>query len=39
VAEDEIFGHHAAIACHMANESYFQKAPVKWDSAAQAIRG
>jgi predicted dehydrogenase len=39
VAEDAVFGNHAAIACHMANESYFQKAPVKWDSAAQAIRG
>ncbi|HWC98661.1 MAG TPA: Gfo/Idh/MocA family oxidoreductase [Candidatus Sulfopaludibacter sp.] len=28
VTEDAIFGNHAAIACHMANESYFRKAPV-----------
>ena len=28
VAEDAVFGNHAAIACHMANESYFRKKPV-----------
>ncbi len=31
VAEDAVFGNHAAIACHMANESYFRKAPVRFD--------
>jgi predicted dehydrogenase len=38
VAEDAVFGNHAAIACHMANESYFRKAPVSWDAALHAIR-
>ncbi len=28
VVEDAVFGHHAALACHMANESYFTKAAV-----------
>jgi len=39
VAEDAVFGNHAAIACHMANESYFRKAPVRWDSASNSIKG
>ena len=30
VVEDAIFSNHAAIACHMANESYFRKTPVTW---------
>ena len=38
VAEDAVFGNHAAIACHMANESYFQKRTVYWDESAQSIR-
>ena len=38
VTEDAVFGNHAAIACHMANESYFRKAPVYWDAASHAIR-
>ena len=25
VVEDAVFGHHAALACHMANQSYFRK--------------
>ena len=29
--EDVVFGHHAAGACHMANTSYFEKRPVRWD--------
>ncbi len=37
VAEDAVFGNHAAIACHMANESYFQKKPLFWDSAAKRM--
>ena len=38
VAEDAVFGNHAAIACHMANESYFRKAPVYWDNAAHNVK-
>lgn len=29
--EDVIFGHNAALACHLANESYFRKSAVTWD--------
>ena len=36
--EDTVFGHHAALACHMANESYFRKAPVSWDAATSEIK-
>jgi predicted dehydrogenase len=38
VVEDAVFGNHAAIACHMANESYFRKRPVYWDAAARTIK-
>jgi hypothetical protein len=38
VAEDAQFGHNAALACHMANESYFRKAAVTWDDAAKAMK-
>jgi len=38
VVEDVVFGHHAALACHMANESYFRKSPVSWDEVSQSIR-
>jgi hypothetical protein len=38
VVEDAAFGHHAALACHMANESYFQRAIVRWDDGAKVIR-
>jgi len=38
VVEDVVFGHHAALACHMANESYFQRSAVVWDAAAQKIK-
>src|SRR5512147_1830352 len=34
VVEDVVFGHHAALACHMANESYFRGTTVSWDPAA-----
>jgi len=37
VVEDAVFGNHAAIACHMANESYFRQKPVRWDEAARRI--
>jgi hypothetical protein len=33
-----VFGHHAALACHMANESYFRKTPVYWDEASKTIK-
>jgi predicted dehydrogenase len=39
VVEDATFGHHAALACHMANESYFQKTAVSWDASSRTIRG
>jgi predicted dehydrogenase len=38
VTEDAVFGNHAAIACHMANESYFRKRPVTWDEASKTIQ-
>ena len=37
VVEDAVFGNHAAIACHMANESYFRGAKVTWDAAGNRI--
>jgi len=39
VVEDAVFGHNAALACHMANESYFRKAAVTWDEASHTIKG
>lgn len=38
VDEDAVFGNNAAIACHMANESYFSGKPVFWDDAAKNIK-
>jgi len=38
VVEDAVFGHNAALACHMANESYFRKAAVTWDAASGTIK-
>jgi predicted dehydrogenase len=38
VLQDAVFGHNAALGCHMANESYFRKMPVYWDSASQKIK-
>jgi predicted dehydrogenase len=38
VTEDVVFGHNAALACHMANESYFRRAIVTWDAAAGQIK-
>jgi predicted dehydrogenase len=38
VVEDAVFGHNAALACHMANESYFRKASVRWDPASGTIK-
>jgi hypothetical protein len=39
VVEDAVFGHHAALACHMANESYYRKSTVYWDEASKTIKG
>ena len=39
VVEDVVFGHNAALACHMANESYFRKGTVSWDDASKTISG
>jgi hypothetical protein len=38
VVEDEDFGNNTAIACHMANHSYFHKSEATWDSTAQNIK-
>ncbi len=38
VVEDAVFGHNAALACHMANESYFRKSAVYWDAGAKSIK-
>ena len=37
VMEDVVFGHNAALACHMANESYFRKTAVRWDEKTKSI--
>jgi predicted dehydrogenase len=36
--EDAIFGSNAALACHMANESYFLGKAVTWDAASGQIK-
>jgi predicted dehydrogenase len=36
--EDEVFGNHTAIGCHMANLSYFNRTAVVWDAAAQQLK-
>ena len=38
VTEDAVFGHHAALACHMANESYFRKSAVYWDERTNTMK-
>ena len=38
VVQDAVFGHHAALACHMANESYFQSRAVTFDPASGTVR-
>ena len=39
VVEDEVFGNNAAIACHMANHSYFHRNVATWDASAKTIKG
>ena len=38
VVEDEVFGNHAAIGCHLANHSYFHRTIATWDGAAREIK-
>jgi predicted dehydrogenase len=38
VTEDAVFGNHAALACHMANESYFRKSAVSFDPVSKTIK-
>lgn len=38
VVENAVFGHNAALACHMANESYFRKSVVYWDERTKTIK-
>ncbi len=35
--ENEVFGNHAAIGCHLANYSYFNKTIAVWDGAGKKI--
>ena len=37
VVQDAVFGHNAALACHLANESYFRGVPVRWDETSKTI--
>jgi len=37
VVENEVFGNNAAIGCHLANYSYFNKAVAVWDEGASKI--
>jgi hypothetical protein len=37
--ENQVFGNHAAIGCHLANYSYFHRSIATWDAAAKTIRG
>jgi hypothetical protein len=37
VVENGVFGNHAALACHMANESYFRKKQVCWNEQSRTI--
>jgi predicted dehydrogenase len=39
VMEDEVFGNNTAIACHMANHSYFHRNVATWDAASKSIKG
>jgi hypothetical protein len=36
--ENEEFGNHAAIACHMANHSYFDQSVATWDATSKKIK-
>ena len=36
--ENEVFGNHAAIACHLSNYSYFHKTAASFDEAGRTIK-
>jgi predicted dehydrogenase len=38
VFQNATFGHHAAAACHLANEAFWRGSPVMWDAASQTIK-
>jgi predicted dehydrogenase len=38
VVQDAVFGNNAAVACHMANESYFRQKQVIWDENTQSLK-
>jgi predicted dehydrogenase len=38
LVEDAVFGNNAAIACHMANESYFRKQQVYWEPTSRTVK-
>jgi predicted dehydrogenase len=37
VTENEIFGNHAAIGCHLSNFAYFNKSVAVWDESSKKI--
>jgi predicted dehydrogenase len=39
VVENEEFGNHAALGCHLANHSYFKNTPAVWDAEKKRITG
>jgi predicted dehydrogenase len=39
VVEDATFGNNTAIACHMANASYFRSSMAVWDAAGKTLKG
>lgn len=39
VVENEEFGNNAAIGCHLANYSYFNKTVATWDAGTKKIKG
>jgi predicted dehydrogenase len=38
LVQDVVFGHNAALGCHLANESYYRNGPVYWDEKSQTIK-
>ncbi|HEY3705976.1 MAG TPA: Gfo/Idh/MocA family oxidoreductase [Terracidiphilus sp.] len=38
VLEDEVFGNNTAVACHMANHSYFHRKVAAWDAESKTIK-
>ena len=37
--ENQTFGNHAALGCHLANYSYFKKTPAVWNADTKTITG